>query len=349
MVATTPADGDPRLLSFYLRARADAGESAWVEETLDEWAQDPAKALLAFDTTTRAVNRLIGQVDSGALPAAMLRWLVFGAWAADLSDSDLARILDHLKQVRDPVITDAGIQIIEQWTGAHNKQFPLAALPLVWEFVERAAEQRGAALTFYTWSEVANLLVDVDARRTMRAVLHSVSGESMLPDQRIDVMRCALMRDRDSWLDLAAALLDDERASHRLRWWVEDAGLLDSVDADYLLVWANHDPERLLSTAQLIRPKLPLNPLVRGLLAEVPAEGPVAATLAMNLRAREISGSPTANIQREIASLEGAVVDAVPFIRAWLLHIITPQRDMLEQYRLWESEGFAEGASALAA
>lgn len=351
LIAAAQAGRNPRLLSAYLRGRADVGKGDWREQLLDDWTDDEARVALVVDATwqgeatSRAVARLVRLVDCGWLSPGTLGLLVYDGWVRALSAEDLHALLERVVSDESTQASEAGLAMLTMWMTDHGNELAAPLLPIAWRLIERPPSWEGRPMLSFYWSKVGSVLLRHEVVRVARAIVQAVSTASMSSrDRRLELLQQALAREPEVVCDEISAMLlrDDPIAVHleiTLQFWIDEADPLGDTDAARLLAWARADLDtRPQILAQLIKPKVMITPVMRGLLAEYGPESRPARTLAGNFFTGTWWGSETEHLEQQREQVVDWLQDPEPAVRTWAKHVLDAIDERLPGVRLREEE-----------
>lgn len=340
---------DHRLLSNYLRARADAGQSEWVEDLLDRWVDDRNLAMLVFDATwrgvpsTRGAQRLISLVDTGGIEPGHLRVVSYGSFTSHLASQVFSELLDRLARDTTFASAEAGLAGLFEWSARPNSDLPKDLLAMAWRYLEMRPDGATSGMYSFYWAGVARrYAIENDPLRLVRTILRVISEGFVPPsDERLELLKEAVdLRPAEVWEVIGEYLLDDESAALGLGWSTEELGFFEDLPPEMLLAWAREDVrKRPHLIAQLSKPRAVLNPLVRGLLIEYGPDSEPANTLARNFASGLWSGSMAAREEQQLAIAETWLDDPEPTVQAWAARIVEGIKRDLPRLRIAEEEG----------
>lgn len=347
LLEATRGGSDYRLVSNYLRARADAKDTEWYENTLDEWALDETLALLVLDATwrgessPRGAERLIRLIEKGWLEPKHLGVLVYGQFTKELPPDQVRTLLEHLAKVRTRAAAEAGLSCLAEWWRLGDEVLPAELVPIAWDYLEITPEGRADAMYPYYWARVARKLMALEPKRIAVTIVDMVSsGEIHLGDERFALLKeCLSFSPEEVWWAIGEKL--DQSIALSLSWTAREDELLDEVDAALLMHWANEtDTEsRAKILAQLVTPGKSLSELVRSLLVEFGPESSAANILAANFGSGTWWGSMAAREEQQLDIANGWLTEAEPAVRAWAARIADGITRSLPDLRLADEEG----------
>lgn len=348
LLNVSPTGNDHRLLSNYLRARADAGQSEWVEDLLDRWVDDRDLVMLVFDATwrgvpsTRGAQRLISLVDTGGIEPGHLRVLSYGSFTSQLPSQVFCELLDRLARDTTFASAEAGLAGLFEWSARPKSDLPPDLRVMAWRYLEMRPGGASSGMYSFYWAGVARrYAITDDPVRLVRTIL-GVLSEGFVPpsDERFKLLKDAInLRPAEVWEAIGAHLLHDASAAFTLGWSSEELAIFDDLPPDILLAWAREDVrKRPHLIAQLSKPREVLNDLVRGLLMEYGPDSEPANILASNFASGVWSGSMTAREEQQMAIAETWLDDPEPSVQAWAGRIIEGIKRELPRLRIAEEE-----------
>ncbi|MFW6116733.1 MAG: hypothetical protein ACOC6F_03305, partial [bacterium] len=338
--------GNPALLSTYLRGRADASETEWLQDLLDEWATKREMASLAFEVTwrnepsERAARRAIDLVDKEWIPPAGLSRLAWGRWPQTLSVGMFRLVLDRLSQDDSAAATEAALAMLLRWL-EENPNGVTKVAQEAWTFLERPVALSGQGMTTFYWKNVASRYVSQSPRRIASSTLSIFESEDVVvlqSDERLEVLREALLADPEGvWEQIGEVLLREDELGFRFRlslreWGVEIAG------RKTLLEWAERHRPR--GPRILAKMATPLSPLARTLLARYPEDEAVGGAITATFLSGSWWGPESSWLESKLSTARAWCDDPNPAIQDWARELVTMTEQDLKRVRLAEEEEF---------
>jgi hypothetical protein len=132
----------------------------------------------------------------------------------------------------------------------------------------------------------------------------------------------------------------DKLLAFKLQHWFVDSRILDAIDADLLLGWAQQSPRRRsVLIAQLVKPRDPLTPLVRGLLKLLGPTSSAAGALSGNFMSGSWWGSLASYETGLLETAKRWAQDPEPSVSAWAREMFGHFERRIPEIRMLEAEG----------
>ncbi|MFL5797635.1 MAG: hypothetical protein ACJ77A_06840 [Actinomycetota bacterium] len=334
---------DPRLLSGYLKARAEEGEADVVEGLLREWADESDLSRAVFDATLRlpaseaAGERLLNFVDTGRLPASLLAWGRFGRWLSGLPTSVLTAILDRLMDDGTSGSVEAALDtVLDKLESAEGDAYWVA------EAQRRLADPRSwghETMVAFTWGKLAQALASLDSRKTARLILEVFvkGGPRAHDDARLEALAAAARADPESvWPELCGAITS-ESVTLPLTWELGRANIVAEFPTELVQEWIRSANENELEAlAGIVDPEVEaLWSVVRALIERSPSVGD---ELAANFLSGSWVGPHSSYLAKKLERLEELASGGGPEMQAWQSRIRSALQADLARTRVLEEE-----------
>ena len=348
-----PRVPDDRLLTGYLAGIAEREGRDWLQELLDEWVADPAKApLLAVTTwrvlpTVRAARRLQRLLEAGRLEARYLENLILGFWARELSPE---HVRDLVTVAADDTARGANARLafVEQYISQYPESLGTLR-DVAWEALEQSARlQHLDTMASYRWRRLAQTVSAEDPVEMARLSIlgTQATGYGYLDEETRQVLFTALDK---ATTEQKARILEEVLGTafdsvSGLLWGFDDPfdkKLLDQFDPDQVLDWAEQDLEQRLirlAHATPVRGQ-PLAGLARALLVRHGERQDVREALAASFGTGGWTGSESEWIAGKVRQLERWAQDSHPNVRRWAVEMQDYYQARFERTRLLEEEG----------
>ena len=338
------------LLASYLRGRGDAGESAWREDLLDEWAkQEPVLAQAVCEATwrgqpgDRGADRLTGLVDLGLIEPMELGILAWGEWFLSLSGRVAQRTIEALARDRSDHATEQALGMVRRRVD-HFPEERLGLSGVAWDLLSRPeALASGRDLVAYHWSEVAGIYLDDDPLRLAQLIVAAVCEHGatyVQPDRRLAALTAATRTVPEQvWNLVASMILNGAPGAFRLemtlRGWY--AGLLDT---NMLLDWASKNAPRGPGLVAALAPvgNGDLGELSRSLLVQFGKDDAVRSMLVRNFLTGSFVGPASAWLQSKLDQATSWTQDENEHVRRWASELVAYLQKDIEQEKLREDE-----------
>jgi len=342
--------GNPGLLTAYLHGRTDSGEGEWVEQLLDEWAQnDESLAPAAFDATWRRGGsdeggvRIISMVDKGWISPAALGTLAWGGWVDPLSASTMASLMQRIIRDEGPQATEGALLLVLRWLKAQPQQVEgMAEYAL--ELLERPCALVSRGMFLFYWQQVARVYIPRFPARIARTILSLFTDTDYLvtsQDDRMAVLREALHGNPEEvWPLIGKVLLREDEVGYRLflamrTWAVEAAGVA------LLLAWAEtHKPKGVWVLAELASVGGdPLYSLPRELLIRYGQDERVGHALGASFLSGSWVGSQADWLRAKLDVARGWLRDEDASVRSWVQEVVRELEAGIKRVQQQEEEG----------
>ena len=347
-LAQVTKGGNAGLLTAYLQGLSDSGQSEWVEQRLDEWAENQEMSSAVFDATWRrggsdnGAKRLVELVDKGWLPVPQLGWLSWGGWPKSVSAEAIVAILQRIVQDESPQSTEGGLALLLQWLEEHRQQDEVVAEYALRLLERTSAIQSQGMLQFY-WVQIATFYLARFAAQTVLAILEVFATSDFLTireDQRMEVMQEALIHNPDIvWPLVGEFLLRRDDAGYRLRLSMRGWGL-EGVNVALLIKWAeDHEPDGAHILAELARVSgTPLSPLPRQLLIKYGKDENIGNALKATFVSGSWWGSEAQWLKTKLDTARNWLNDEHLAVRSWARHVVKHLDADIERTRRREEE-----------
>jgi len=346
---------DDRVLTGYLMGIADRRGEEWLEDKLDAWAQDPARALLVAITTWRAIatpraaDRLRRLFRQGNVPPEFLNNLVYGFWARDLEPEHVKRLVEATSDSNAELAVRARLHFLEQFLGERPEGMPLmreAAEAVLCEM----PRYRFQTMDGHSWQRLAELVYDgrpMDlSRLAVNAALRHESRVSSLHDEAKNLLHAAISsadseERRKIFLKVVGPALEKHPAT---LWSLDDVFnpyLLSLFDIDTFVGWLEEDIDKRLPAVARSIPVhgQPLGDPARTILVRHGNREEVRQLLGSNYITGGWSGSESVYIERKLHQLRSWTEDPDPNVRTWAHEQLEYFEGRLQRTRLLEEEG----------
>jgi len=343
LLTTARKGQDPRIVSGYLVGRAQAGDSAWGEDLLDEWSGDRSLAMIVFDATARgtpsdrAAARLLKLVDDGWVEARYLTWL--RGWPRGLSPHSVVGLVKRLLKQDDPAPTEGALMLLSNWLDDVGTSLEGELEDIAWQTLEHPSGWSGRAMLSFYWRRVAGHLLSRYPIRMARCILRMYTeGEPAFHDERLQLLEETLRLDPVGvWDEIGDALLGDSKG-YRLMWALEESGLLSRVPEDALVSWVKaRGAEGAEVLAHSLKPEGDRLPeIIRFLLREYGES--VGGILAANFRSGSWWGSEVAYLQGKIAQAKAWAEGDEPAVMQWATSLVRSLQSGLASARVRDEE-----------
>jgi hypothetical protein len=338
------------LLASYLRGRADAGESAWREKSLDEWAEhEPDLAQAVYEATwrgepsDRGADRLARLVGLERIEPMQLGILTWGEWVLSLSAAPAQRTIAALAQDRSDHAVEQALGMVRRRVD-HFPRERDGLSDLAWDLLSRLealASRRD--LVVYHWSEVAGIYLEDDPLRLAELIVTAICDHGAIlspPDRRLNALAAATRAaPKEVWQLVASTILDRAPGAYRLemtlRGWY--AGVLDT---EMLLDWARDNAPRGPGVVAALAPvgERDIGTLSRGLLIHFGSEDAVKSLLARNYLTGSFAGPASGWLQTKLDQAQSWTQDQDENIRRWASELVSYLQKDIEETRLREEE-----------
>jgi hypothetical protein len=350
LVAQIRNGGNPGLLSAYLKGRTESGEGEWVEQLLDEWAQNNQEmAAAVFDATWRRGGsdsggaRIVSLVDKGWIPPAQLGWLSWGGWVSpNISAEAMKALMERIVQDESPQATEGALSLLLRWLEHHPQEAQVMTKYASQLLIRPCAVASQGMCEFY-WENVAEIYLPKLSYEIAGAILKLFTDTDFLAlpeDTQMDILRRALIENpAEVWPLIGNTLRRKDEAGYRLRLSMREWGI-ETMSTAKLLEWAEeHKPEGARILANLA---IPLTPLARQLLIRFGDDDHVGGALAATFLSGSFSGSEVAWLESKLATARKWLDDEHASVRKWAQEIvrmveadISRARQEEEEQELW--------------
>jgi hypothetical protein len=303
----------------YLAGRAEAGGFREVENRLDEWAKRGGNwTIAAFEASWRAVpseasvERMIGLVRDGLVPARNLGACVWGAWVARLGPTAVRRLIDVARETADPHACTTALKVVNQLRmvggGADLDGMDDEVVDLLRHTIGSAWWE-----AMQEWSDLASRVLERSPGRVIQTILDAADaddGERAFAEILIEACK---QDPRSLWPAVGARFI----TSYGLQLAFRDR--LEALPADVLLSWAAENrPEgpRALARASTVK-GLQLPALVHELLVRFGADPVVLDTLSARHLSGTWSGPHSAWLSERRAEAESWARSRDPMVARW--------------------------------
>jgi hypothetical protein len=333
----------------YLKGRAEAGSSEWVEGLLDKWCEsDENLGVVVFEYMWRAgasedrVRKILHLVDSGKLPPGYLGRLVWGDWTKNLPAASLKDIIKRLMLDQGPGATEAALALIDRRMETRKEETQYLSEE-AWELVARSCPLLKGPMIGFHWQRVAERILDQDAVGMAKLVIEFLkqTDEMFLKgDPPLAILKLATENSpNEVWDDVGKVLLEEGARAVRLRVMLE-RWYGECLDAEYLIGWAEKHRPRGPYIAALMASVggVPLRPLARGLLTRFPGQDDVGNVLAGNYFSGSFSGSYSSWLEGKLTQAREWARDEHPAVRKWAAKLVGGLEKDIRAARLREEE-----------
>ncbi len=349
LVAQIRNNGNPGLLSAYLQGQANSGGAEWVEQLLDNWAENEREmASTVFDATWRGggsdkgVARLTALIDKGWLPVVALGQLMWGGWTDPISAEAMASLLQRLVQDESPAATETALSLVLGWLRKHPQ--PTETITdYTLELLERPSALKSQGMFAFYWEEVAKFYAPKFPVRLAQAILTLFIRSDIIvasQEKLMTVLREALLSNPEAvWPLIGEALLREDMAAYPLRLSIERWGVED-VDTLLLLEWAEKNKPagpRVLAQIAIVG-GIPLASLPRQLLIRYGQDEYIGQSLAGNFLSGTFVGSEAIWLESKLEAVRKWLNDEHPVVRKWAQEIMARIEARIKRARQIEEE-----------
>jgi len=337
------------LLASYLSGRRAAGDQAWVEECLEQWAQQkPAMAQVVLQVTrasppsAQGLQRILELVNSGWLERSRLSLFYFGQWVEQLPTASFEALVDTLAEVNAQEPSQHALAMLKRRLEAYPEERDALAA-IAWELLERTEWCTGNTMYAHYWHEVAMMYIEDDPVRCARAILKLYR----LPDTPFlqytplfEVLQEAARKDLTRvWECISSLLIKDRKIDWGLLIDLE-ANFVKDLDHDHLLLWAqSNEPLGPIALAHIAPVEgIPMHPLVRGLLVRYGGNDDVRSELYANFQSGGYWGSTVEWLNRKLELARQWEQDPDPNVQAWATELAERITAEIDGWRIREEE-----------